>query len=97
MSITHAANPGRHPIVARKDDLYETPPEAVRALLRVEIRLGTSLWPRQYRRNPTGERTSGIRHRPRRLRLSGFFKRCRLPDGTGAFLPGRRHRHQPTL
>jgi hypothetical protein len=36
MSMSHAANPGRHSIAARKDDLYETPPEAVRALLRVE-------------------------------------------------------------
>ena len=32
MSITHTANPGRHSIAARKDDLYETPSEAVRAL-----------------------------------------------------------------
>ena len=29
MSITHTANPGRHSIVARKDDLHETPSEAV--------------------------------------------------------------------
>jgi hypothetical protein len=34
--MIHAANPGRHSIAARKNDLYETPPEAVRALLRVE-------------------------------------------------------------
>ena len=25
MSLTHAANPGRHSIAVRKDDLYETP------------------------------------------------------------------------
>jgi len=43
MSLTHAANPGRHSILARKDDLYETPPEAVRALLRVES-LPESIW-----------------------------------------------------
>jgi hypothetical protein len=43
MTITHAANPGRHPFAARKDDLYETPPEAVQALLRVES-LPQSIW-----------------------------------------------------
>jgi len=43
MSLTHAANPGRHSIAVRKDDLYETPPEAVRALLRVES-LPESIW-----------------------------------------------------
>jgi hypothetical protein len=32
----HAANPGRHSLAARGDDLYETPAEAVHALLRVE-------------------------------------------------------------
>jgi hypothetical protein len=36
MSLAHAANPGRHALAARKDDLYETPPEAVEALMRVE-------------------------------------------------------------
>jgi hypothetical protein len=36
MSLTHAANPGRHSLAARGDDLYETPPVAVQALLRVE-------------------------------------------------------------
>src|SRR5262245_56133282 len=34
--LCHAANPGRHPLAERKDDLYETPPEAVHALLRIE-------------------------------------------------------------
>jgi hypothetical protein len=43
MSLTHAANPGRHPIAVRKDDLYETPPVAVQALLRVES-LPESVW-----------------------------------------------------
>jgi hypothetical protein len=43
MSLTHAANPGRHSLAARKDDLYETPPEAVQALLRVES-LPESIW-----------------------------------------------------
>jgi hypothetical protein len=78
--MSHAANPGRHSIAARKDDLYETPPEAVRALLRVES-LPESVWepglrPRQHCRNPAGERIPGIRHRSRRLWLSGFRKRC---------------------
>jgi hypothetical protein len=43
MSLTHAANPGRHSVAARKDDLYETPPEAVQALLKVEG-LPESIW-----------------------------------------------------
>jgi hypothetical protein len=43
MSLTHAANPGRHSIAERRDDLYETPPEAVQALLRVES-LPESIW-----------------------------------------------------
>ena len=43
MSLTHAANPGRHPIAVREDDLYETPPVAVQALLRVES-LPESIW-----------------------------------------------------
>ena len=34
--LTHAANPGRHALATRGDDLYETPPQAVRALLKVE-------------------------------------------------------------
>jgi hypothetical protein len=33
---SHAANPGRHSLAARGDDLYETPAEAVHALMRVE-------------------------------------------------------------
>lgn len=36
MSLDHAANPGRHALAVRRDDLYETPPCAVRALLAVE-------------------------------------------------------------
>jgi hypothetical protein len=43
MSLIHAANPGRHRLTERRDDLYETPPEAVRALLRVES-LPESIW-----------------------------------------------------
>jgi hypothetical protein len=39
----HAANPGRHRLAARGDDVYETPVEAVHALLRVE-RLPDSIW-----------------------------------------------------
>ncbi len=34
--LAKAANAGRHAHVARGADLYETPPEAVRALLAVE-------------------------------------------------------------
>jgi hypothetical protein len=34
--LSHAANAGRHALAARGDDCYESPPEAVRALLRVE-------------------------------------------------------------
>ena len=34
--LDHAANPGAHALVDRKDDLYETPAVAVQALLRVE-------------------------------------------------------------
>jgi hypothetical protein len=33
---SHAANPGRHPLSDRGQDLYETPAVAVEALLRVE-------------------------------------------------------------
>lgn len=36
MQRSHAANPGRHRLADRGDDLYETPPAAVEALLRVE-------------------------------------------------------------
>ena len=36
MSLPHAANAGRHSLAARADDLYETPPIAVEALMRAE-------------------------------------------------------------
>jgi hypothetical protein len=36
MAISHSAQPGRHPLAVRGLDLYETPPEATRALLNVE-------------------------------------------------------------
>jgi hypothetical protein len=36
MPINHAANAGTHTLTDRRADLYETPPEAARALLRVE-------------------------------------------------------------
>jgi hypothetical protein len=36
VALAHSANPGRHRLSDRADDLYETPPEAVRALLAVE-------------------------------------------------------------
>jgi hypothetical protein len=39
----HAANPGRHSLAARGDDLYETPAQAVHALLRVE-QLPHGIW-----------------------------------------------------
>ena len=41
--LDHAANPGRHRLAARGDDVYETPIEAVPALLGVE-RLPDSIW-----------------------------------------------------
>jgi hypothetical protein len=41
--LDHAANPGRHSLADRKDDLYETPSEAVYALLEVED-LPDSIW-----------------------------------------------------
>ena len=41
--LDHAANPGRHQTAARGDDLYETPSEAVLALLEVED-LPDSIW-----------------------------------------------------
>lgn len=34
--LDHSANPGRHALAERKDDLYETPVEATRALLVAE-------------------------------------------------------------
>src|SRR5262245_4701828 len=43
MSLTHAANPGHHSLAARGPDLYETPPAAVEALMRVE-RLPHHIW-----------------------------------------------------
>ena len=53
-SLDHAANAGRAPLSDRKDDLYETPREAVRALLAVEQILSGAIWepawrPRRYR------------------------------------------------
>jgi hypothetical protein len=44
MSLTHAANPGRHHLSDRRDDLYETPPCAVRALLAVERIRSGAIW-----------------------------------------------------
>jgi hypothetical protein len=41
--LDHAANPGRHRLAIRGDDCYETPAEAVLALLAVE-RLPDSIW-----------------------------------------------------
>jgi hypothetical protein len=38
-----STTPKKHPLSERKEDLYETPPEAVHALLKVE-RLPTHLW-----------------------------------------------------
>ena len=42
-SLDHSANPGSHRLADRASDLYETPPEAVRALLGVE-KLPQGLW-----------------------------------------------------
>lgn len=44
MTLTHAANPGRHALRDRGADLYETPPEAVRALLAVEEIPSGAVW-----------------------------------------------------
>ena len=41
--LSHAANPGRHPLKDRGADLYETPPEATHALLRAE-KLPKRIW-----------------------------------------------------
>src|SRR5262249_34104609 len=41
---THAANPGRAPLAVRRDDLYETPPEAVHALLAYEKLPDGAVW-----------------------------------------------------
>ena len=63
-SMNHAANPGRHSLAARKDDLYETPPDAVRTLLKVES-LPESIWepdcgPGSIVGNPTGGRADAV-------------------------------------
>jgi hypothetical protein len=42
-ALDHAANTGRHRLAERGDDLYETPPQAVHALLRVE-RITQIVW-----------------------------------------------------
>jgi hypothetical protein len=41
--LDHAANPGRHSLAERGEDLYETPAVAVHALMRVE-RLPKRIW-----------------------------------------------------
>ena len=42
--LDHSAQAGRAPLSDRKDDLYETPPEAVRALLAVEKIPAGAIW-----------------------------------------------------
>jgi hypothetical protein len=42
--LSHAANAGRHSLVDRKDDLYETPACAARALLAVEQLPEGAIW-----------------------------------------------------
>jgi hypothetical protein len=37
MALDHSCQVQRHPLSERGADLYQTPPEAVRALLRVEL------------------------------------------------------------
>lgn len=37
MTLVHSANAGRHALKDRKDDLYETPPVAVQALMKAEV------------------------------------------------------------
>jgi hypothetical protein len=44
MTVNHSAQPGRAPLSERNDDLYETPPEAVRALLAVEQIPAGAIW-----------------------------------------------------
>jgi hypothetical protein len=44
MTLTRAANPGRHALRERGADLYETPPAAVRALLAVETIPSGAIW-----------------------------------------------------
>jgi hypothetical protein len=44
MTLAHSANPGRHRLAERGDDLYETPLEAVRALLAVETLPSGVIW-----------------------------------------------------
>jgi hypothetical protein len=41
--LDHSANISRHALADRKDDLYETPPEATRALLKAE-KLPHGIW-----------------------------------------------------
>jgi hypothetical protein len=60
--LNHVANPGRHRLADRKDDLYETPTEAVHALLEVEGDLPDSI----------GEPCCGSGAIVRALRYSGF-------------------------
>ena len=57
--LSHAANPGRHSLADRQQDLYETPECATRALLAVEaIPIGRGL----------GAGLRAGRHRPRAAR-----------------------------
>ena len=42
--LDHSAQAGRAPLAERKDDLYETPPEAMRALLAVEKIPDGAVW-----------------------------------------------------
>jgi hypothetical protein len=44
MTLSHAANPGRHRLAERRDDLHETPLEATRALLAVEEIPSGAVW-----------------------------------------------------
>jgi hypothetical protein len=44
MTVAHSANPGRHRLTERHDDLYETPSQAVHALLAVEEIPSGAIW-----------------------------------------------------
>jgi hypothetical protein len=44
MSLSHAVNPGRHSLADRQQDLYQTPPCAVHALLEAENLPSGAVW-----------------------------------------------------
>ncbi len=94
--LDHAANPGRHRLAARGDDLYETPIEALYALLEVE-RLPNSIWEPCCGPGAIVRviRESGLRVHATDLVDHGcpdsesgidFLLECRAPDGVEAIV-----------